>query len=119
MLTARVHWKGGEVTKLDVLKGKSGIHRYVSPPELVELIRTPATEFSDIQIARILHRKRLKTPMTGGFSWLIMQPTCEINITFLRVHGCHYEGKTSMRLPYAPKTILVFWKLFCNTLKQK
>ena len=67
MLTAQVHWKGGEVTKLDVLKGKSGIHRYVSPPELVELIRTLSTEFSDIQIARILHRKRLKTPKGRPF----------------------------------------------------
>ena len=43
------------------------IHRYVSPPELVELIRTLAEEFSDAQIARILYRKRLKTPKGKSF----------------------------------------------------
>jgi len=67
ILTAKVHWKGGEVTTIEVPKGKCGIHRYVSPPELVELIRTLAAEFSDEQIARILYRKRLKTPKGHSF----------------------------------------------------
>jgi len=66
-LTARLHWKGGEVTTIELPKGKSGIHRYVSPPELVELIRTLSAEFSDEQIARILYRKRLKTPKGHAF----------------------------------------------------
>jgi len=66
-LKAIIHWKGGEETTVEVPKGKTGIHRYVSPPELVELIRTLADEFSDAQIARILHRKRLKTPKGRSF----------------------------------------------------
>jgi hypothetical protein len=66
-LKAVVHWKGGEQTAIEVPKGKTGIHRYVSPPELVELIRTLAEEFSDNQIARILYRKRLKTPKGHSF----------------------------------------------------
>ncbi len=61
-LKAEVHWSGGERTAMEVPKGKSGIHRYVSDPELIDLIRQLAREFSDVQIARILHRKRLRTP---------------------------------------------------------
>ena len=61
-LKADVHWSGGERTVVEVPKGKSGVHRYVSDPELIELIRQLAREFSDVQIARILHRKRLRTP---------------------------------------------------------
>jgi excisionase family DNA binding protein len=60
-LQAQVHWAGGEVTTLEVPKGKSGVHRYVTDPEVVALVRVLAAEFADDQIARILHRKRLKT----------------------------------------------------------
>jgi DNA invertase Pin-like site-specific DNA recombinase len=67
LLTAQVHWKGGEVTTIEVPKGKRGINRYVSPPELVELIRTLAVEFSDEQIARILYRRGLKSPKGHSF----------------------------------------------------
>ena len=67
-LKAHVHWKGGEVTTAEVPRGKSGVHRYVSPPELVELVRILAAEFADGQIARILRRKRLKTPKGHSFS---------------------------------------------------
>ena len=49
-------------------KGKSGVHRYVSDPELVELIRLLAREFSDQQIARILYRKGLRTPKGLSFA---------------------------------------------------
>ncbi len=66
-LKAEVNWKGGEVTTLELPKGKSGCHRYVSPPELVELIQKLAEEFSDSQIARILRRKRLRTPKGRSF----------------------------------------------------
>ena len=66
-LTAKVHWKGGEVTAIELPKGRSGVHRYVSPPELVELIRTLAGEFTDAQIARILRRKKLLTPKGHSF----------------------------------------------------
>ena len=38
-LKAEVHWSGGENTLVEVPKGKSGIHRYVSDPEPIELIR--------------------------------------------------------------------------------
>ena len=49
------------MTTLEVPKGKSGMHRYITDPEVVALVRVLAAEFADDQIARILHRKRLKT----------------------------------------------------------
>lgn len=67
-LQAAVHWAGGEVTNLDVARGKSGVHRYVTDPELVDLVRVLAEEFSDEQIARILHRKRLRTAKGLAFT---------------------------------------------------
>jgi hypothetical protein len=66
-LEAVVHWRGGDETRIEVAKAKTGVHRHVTPPELVELIRTLAEEFSDAQIARILHRKRLRTPKGRSF----------------------------------------------------
>lgn len=41
---------------------KNSVNRYASDAELIELIRTLATQFSDVQIARILSTKRLRTP---------------------------------------------------------
>jgi len=62
VLKAEVHWVGGEMTTVEVRKGRSGVHRYAAEPELVELLRDLAREFTDGQIARILRRKRLRTP---------------------------------------------------------
>ena len=60
-LQAEIHWVGGDVTPIAVPKGRSGIHRYATDPEVLELVRRLAEEFSDEQIARILHRKGIKT----------------------------------------------------------
>lgn len=65
---AQVYWKGDEVTAFEVPKGKSGGHRHVSDPELIDLIRLLAREFSDQQIARILYRKGLRTPKGLSFA---------------------------------------------------
>jgi hypothetical protein len=61
-LEVKAHWNGGEVTTLSVKRGRTGGHRWAAGPELIELIRDLAQEFSDVQIARILHRRRLRTP---------------------------------------------------------
>ena len=61
-LQAEVYWNGGERTRIQLARGKTGVHGYVSDPELVEWVRTLAGEYAEEQIARILHRKRLKTP---------------------------------------------------------
>jgi hypothetical protein len=67
-MKAEVHWAGGEVTTVEVARGKTGINRYVADPELVELIRGLAAEFSDAQIACILNRKRLRTAKGLAFT---------------------------------------------------
>ena len=60
-IRAEVHWVGGEMTPLEVPRRKSGMHRWVMDPEVVELITQLAQEFTDEQIARILNRKKLLT----------------------------------------------------------
>jgi len=60
-MKADVHWKGGEATTIEVPRGRSGVHRWVTDPELVALVRELAGEFSDEQIARILTRKGLRS----------------------------------------------------------
>ena len=60
-LLAKIHWKGGEVTPIQVRKNRPGGHDCVTDPDLVDLVRKLAGEFSDDQIARILSRKRLRT----------------------------------------------------------
>ena len=60
-LQARIHWVGGEVTPIAVPKGRVGVHRYATDPDILDLIRQLGAEFSDEQIARILQRKGLKT----------------------------------------------------------
>ena len=65
---AKIYWCGGEMSSLELPKGQRGIHRHVSDPELIELISSLAHEFSDTQISRIFHRKRLRTPKGLPFS---------------------------------------------------
>jgi excisionase family DNA binding protein len=60
-IQAEVHWIGGQATTMEVQRGRKGVNRYVADPELVELIRQMAAEFSDAQMARILNRKGLRT----------------------------------------------------------
>jgi hypothetical protein len=67
-LKARVHWSGGECTTIELPRGKIGVHRYVSDPELIALMGKLAKEFSDVQIARILNRKGLRTPKRLSFT---------------------------------------------------
>jgi transposase len=61
-IKADVHWYGGEISTLEVPRGRTGQHRHVAEPELIELVRRLARDFSDVQVARILHRKRIQTP---------------------------------------------------------
>ncbi len=67
-LIAAIHWVGGEVTHVEVAKGHTGMHCNVAEPELLELIRDLSQEFGDDQIARILRRKKQRTPTGLPFS---------------------------------------------------
>src|SRR5881397_4200667 len=60
-IKADIHWAGGQVTPIEVQRGRKGINHNVTDPELVDLIRKMAAEFSDAQMARILNRKGLRT----------------------------------------------------------
>jgi DNA invertase Pin-like site-specific DNA recombinase len=67
-LVAKVHWKGGDVTAIEVRKPRVGEGRCVTDPDLLDLIRRLAGEFSDDQIARILLRKHLRTATRLSFT---------------------------------------------------
>jgi len=67
-LQAPVHWVGGAVTPITVPKGRVGVHRDATDPEIVDWVRQLSDEFSDEQIARILHRKGLKTSKGLAFT---------------------------------------------------
>ncbi len=60
-IKADIHWIGGQVTPIEVQRGRKGINCNVTNPELVDLIRQMAAEFSDAQMARILNRKGFRT----------------------------------------------------------
>ena len=67
-LEAKVHWIGGDVTPVEVKRGRSGIHRYVTDPEVVDWVRELAEEYSDAEIARILHCRGLRTSKGHTFT---------------------------------------------------
>ena len=69
-IRADVHWNGGEMSTLELRQGHRGVHRSMAVSELAELLRDLATEFSDSQIARIMHRRRQKTPRGLSFTAL-------------------------------------------------
>jgi hypothetical protein len=60
-IRAEIQFAGGEVTTLEVVRGKPGQHRFAADPEVVELVRLLAPEFTDDPIARIFQRKGLLT----------------------------------------------------------
>jgi len=67
-LKAKVHWRRGKVSTVEVKRARSGIHCYVTEQEVVDLVRELAKEFSDVEIARILHGKGLKTSKGNPFN---------------------------------------------------
>ncbi|EQD74807.1 recombinase, partial [mine drainage metagenome] len=70
-----LHWQGGDHTELQFPKTRTGQHRYVSPAETVELIRSLATMQPDSMIASILNRMKVQT--AHGQSWTAMR-VCSI-----------------------------------------
>jgi len=60
-LEADIHWVGGEVSTIETRRGRTGVHRHVTDPEVVDTVRMLAAEFTDEEIVRILGRKGLRT----------------------------------------------------------
>lgn len=55
-------WKGGAIEEISFASPRFVPPPATTPAELVELVRALATRHSDAQIARILARRRIKTP---------------------------------------------------------
>jgi DNA invertase Pin-like site-specific DNA recombinase len=62
MMTADVHWISGEVSRIELERGHRGASCHVAEVELIELIRTLASELSDAQVARVLNTRGIVTP---------------------------------------------------------
>ena len=62
-----VHWEGGDHTRVEFPKIRSGRHRYVTDDDLVEIVRRLARIEPDARIASILNRNRRRT--AHGQSW--------------------------------------------------
>ena len=67
-MIADVHWIGGEVTRIELERGRRGSTLHVAAAELVDLIRTLAGELSDAQIARVLNTRGIRTPKGLAFT---------------------------------------------------
>lgn len=64
----QVEWKGGEITELSQRRSRRGYHGPVTDADVVELVRELACELDDMQIARVLHRRGLKTATGLSFT---------------------------------------------------
>ena len=57
-----LHWEGGDHTQIEFPKVRTGNHRYVTDPEVVEIVRRLARVETDARIASILNRNQQRTP---------------------------------------------------------
>jgi excisionase family DNA binding protein len=62
-----LHWQGGDHTKVEFEKIRSGRHRYVTDDDLVEIVRMLARIEPDARIASILNRNQRRT--AHGDDW--------------------------------------------------
>ena len=63
----KLHWKGGDHTELEVVRGRAGQHRWKTSPETEQLIRDLARLAPDDDIASILNRLGIRT--AKGHTW--------------------------------------------------
>ena len=57
-----LHWEGGDHTQIEFAKVRTGHHRYVTEPEVVEIVRQLSRVETDARIASILNRNQQRTP---------------------------------------------------------
>ena len=62
-----LHWKGGDHTELEVLRNRTGQHRWAADATTVQLVRELARSLSDPLVAGLLNR--LGKPTGKGNSW--------------------------------------------------
>ncbi|MGH8220559.1 MAG: hypothetical protein ACREUT_18650 [Steroidobacteraceae bacterium] len=66
-MTMLLHWQGGDHTSLEFMKNKAGYHRYVTPSNVVDLVRELARVQPDRSIVSILNRLGIRTG--HGHNW--------------------------------------------------
>ena len=62
-----LHWKGGDHTKIDVVKNKAGHHRWTTDKETSYIIESLSRYLSDQKIASLLNKLKRKT--AKGHIW--------------------------------------------------
>ena len=62
-----IHWQGGDHTQLDVMKNKTGQHRWTTPTDVKALITTLARQTADANIAAMMNRAGKRT--AHGHTW--------------------------------------------------
>ncbi len=64
----RIVWKGGAATDREVVRLRHSGPLHTTAEEVVELVRTLARDFDDAQIARVLHRRRMRSGLGLAFT---------------------------------------------------
>lgn len=62
-----LHWHGGDHTELEFIKNRTGVHRWATDQDLVELVRALARQMPDGLIAAVLNRMGKRT--VRGHTW--------------------------------------------------
>jgi excisionase family DNA binding protein len=79
-LRLKVHWKGGDHTALEVVKNRSGQHRWKTDAATEQLIRELARVLPDRSIASVLNRLGVRS--AKGHTWTQLRIRC-----FRNEHG--------------------------------
>lgn len=76
----QIHWAGGVHTEVRVARNKTGMHRRMASPDVVELVRELSKVCNDQTIAAVLNRLEYKTGQ--GNSWRVSRV-----VSFRHTHG--------------------------------
>ena len=68
MITAIIHWHGGDHTRLEVKKNKVGQTRWTTGADIIELVQVLARQMPDSSIAAVLNRSGKVTGRGNGWT---------------------------------------------------
>lgn len=67
LIELTLHWRGGDHTRIEVIRNKTGQHRWATPADVKVLIEVLARQTADRHIAAILNRAGKRT--ARGHIW--------------------------------------------------
>jgi DNA invertase Pin-like site-specific DNA recombinase len=67
LIELTLHWRGGDHTRIEVIRNKTGQHRWATPADVKVLIEVLARQTADRHIAAILNRAGKRT--ARGHTW--------------------------------------------------